>query len=133
MPAGRPKIEIDWEEFDKLCEMQATLIEISGWFGCSEDTIERRVQEVKGENFAEYYKKQQGKGKASLRRDQWKSSHGGNVTMQIWLGKQVLGQKDKQTQVHEIDEDTLTVMRAISGSTKGKLPNEDPEDSSQTS
>ena len=27
---------------------------------------------------------------------QWKSAEDGNVTMQIWLGKQVLGQAEKQ-------------------------------------
>ncbi len=26
---------------------------------------------------------------------QWKAAKAGNVTMQIWLGKQLLGQKDK--------------------------------------
>jgi len=26
---------------------------------------------------------------------QWKSAEKGNVTMQIWLGKQILGQADK--------------------------------------
>lgn len=36
-------------------------------------------------------------GKASLRRMQFKAAQGGNVTMQIWLGKQYLGQQDKQT------------------------------------
>ena len=33
--------------------------------------------------------------KASLRRMQYKAAEGGNVTAQIWLGKQILGQKDK--------------------------------------
>lgn len=35
-------------------------------------------------------------GRASLRRMQFKNAQAGNVTMQIWLGKQYLGQKDKQ-------------------------------------
>lgn len=35
-------------------------------------------------------------GKASLRRLQFTSAKNGNVTMQIWLGKQLLGQKDRQ-------------------------------------
>jgi hypothetical protein len=34
-------------------------------------------------------------GKSSLRRLQWKSALGGNVVMQIWLGKQYLGQRDE--------------------------------------
>lgn len=92
---GRPKIDIDWDEFKKLCQMQATLVEISGWFDCSEDTIERRVQEEYGITFAEHFKKTSSGGKASLRRMQFQSAEKGNVTMQIWLGKQHLDQKDK--------------------------------------
>jgi len=34
-------------------------------------------------------------GKASLRRWQFMSAAGGNAAMQIWLGKQLLGQRDK--------------------------------------
>ena len=37
---GRPRIEIDKEEFEKLCDIQCTLTEIAGWFRCSPDTIE---------------------------------------------------------------------------------------------
>ena len=36
------------------------------------------------------------KGKMRLRQMQWKAAEGGNVSMLIWLGKQVLGQSDKQ-------------------------------------
>jgi hypothetical protein len=92
---GRPKIEIDWDEFDKLCNIQCTLSEISGWFDCSEDTIERRVKEEKGIIFAEYYRQKASKGKISLRRAQVKKALEGNVVMQIWLGKQYLAQVDK--------------------------------------
>lgn len=93
---GRPKIKINWEELDKLCEIQCTLVEISNWFSCSEDTIENRVKEEKGETFSEYYKKKASKGKMSLRRKQIEVANTGNVTMLIWLGKQYLEQKDKQ-------------------------------------
>lgn len=34
-------------------------------------------------------------GRASLRRAQFKSALNGNTSMQIWLGKQLLGQRDK--------------------------------------
>jgi hypothetical protein len=33
-------------------------------------------------------------GRASLRRLQWQNATQGNVTMQIWLGKQILSQND---------------------------------------
>lgn len=93
---GRPKKEINWEEFDKLCNMQCTLVEIAGWFDVSEDTIERRVKEKYNVTFAEHYKTKSAGGKISLRRKQFEVAHKGNVTLLIWLGKQYLGQKDKQ-------------------------------------
>ena len=95
MTAGRPKIELDWNEFDKLCLIQCTLEEIADWFECSVDTIERRCKEVKNLNFAEYFKKNSVGGKISLRRSQFKAANEGNTTMLVWLGKQYLGQRDK--------------------------------------
>jgi hypothetical protein len=92
---GRPRIQIDWDEFDKLCLLQCTLEEIASWFDCSVDTIENRVKREKHCGFSEYSKKRGSKGKISLRRHQWKAAEKGNITMLIWLGKQVLGQSDK--------------------------------------
>jgi hypothetical protein len=37
------------------------------------------------------------KGRATLRRFQWKNAEDGNATMQVWLGKQLLGQQDSLT------------------------------------
>jgi hypothetical protein len=92
---GRPKIEIDWKKFQKYCEMFCTLEEISGLFDCSVDTIENKVKEKFECTFSDIYKKMSAKGKCSLRRLQWCSARNGNITMQIWLGKQYLGQTDK--------------------------------------
>ena len=41
---GRKPIEINWEEFEALCAIQATLREMECFFGCSEDTLERAVK-----------------------------------------------------------------------------------------
>lgn len=100
---GRPKIEIDWKQFDKLCAFQCTLAEISSWFECSEDTIERRCKEQKDMLFAEYFKKKSATGKISLRRLQFESAKDGNTSMQIWLGKQYLSQRDQPI---DLDSDT---------------------------
>lgn len=93
---GRPKTKIVKEEFEKLCSMQCTLAEIAGWFNCSEDTIENWCKAEYGENFSDVLKKKSCKGKISLRRYQFQSAEAGNVSMQIWLGKQYLGQKEYQ-------------------------------------
>lgn len=95
---GRPRIEIDWTAFEKLCAIHCTLIEIAEWFDCSEDTIERHVKKKYKENFADVFKKKSGRGKISLRRKQFELANAGDRTMLIWLGKQCLGQADKQAQ-----------------------------------
>jgi hypothetical protein len=96
---GRPTLEIDWSIFDKLCGLQCTLSELAGFFDCSEDTIERAVKREKKVGFADYYKKKSSQGKISLRRNQFRLAEK-NATMAIWLGKQYLGQSDKQLVEH---------------------------------
>jgi len=106
---GPKLIQLDWEEFDKLCAMQATLEEIASWFDCSADTIERAVKRDQGMKFAEYFAQKSGKGKISLRRVQWQLALKGNVAMVIFLGKNYLGQSDKieQKQTIEVEQDFL--------------------------
>lgn len=89
------KDKIDKSTFEKLCGMWCTLIEIADFFGVSEDTVERWCKETYEDTFAEVYKRRSSQGNISLRRWQLKSAEKGNVTMQIWLGKQHLGQKEK--------------------------------------
>lgn len=94
---GRPRVPIDWDEFNKLCYMQATLEEISSWYNCGITTIEERVREEHGIGFREYWRQKSDGGKISLRRAQFqKAIDEGHPTMLIWLGKNVLNQADKQ-------------------------------------
>ena len=102
---ARPQIHIDMEELDKLIEFQATAEEIAGWFECSVDTIERRIKEHYDCGFAEYFAQKKGKGKLSLRRKQYQEAMKGNTTLLIWLGKQYLGQTEKQ----ELDIEQKTI------------------------
>ena len=101
MKTGRPKIEIDFAEVDKLCQIQCTGEEIASFFEISYDTLERRCKEQFKVSFAEYIKEKSSKGKSSLRRLQWKAAMNGNVTMLMWLGKQYLGQADKTNYIDE--------------------------------
>lgn len=101
---ARPRIEIDWDEFEKLCGLQCTQEEIAGWFDCSVDTIDRRVKEKHGVSFAEVFKLKSGKGKISLRRKQMSVAMAGNPTMLIFLGKQYLGQSDKREDIWKTDD-----------------------------
>jgi hypothetical protein len=113
---ARPRISIHWEEFDKLCAMQATQEEIASWFRCSVDTIERAIKREWRVGFAEYYAQKATPGKISLRRKQWDMALKGDRTMLIWLGKQHLKQSEK---VHQSIEH--------SGSMSHQLQNMTPE------
>lgn len=90
---GRPMIEIDKQNFEKLCSMQCTLDEIAGFFNCSPDTIENYCKRTYETTFSDIYKNFSAKGKISLRRSQFKIAEK-NASMAIFLGKQYLGQKD---------------------------------------
>ena len=96
--AGRKPAEIDKMQFESLCALQCTLDEISAFFRVSDRTIERWCKREYKANFVDVFKKASADGKMSLRRLQWKSARDGNVTMQIFLGKQWLGQTDKVEQ-----------------------------------
>lgn len=92
---ARPKLKIDKNVFEDLCELQCTLPEFSSFLHVSEDTIERWCQRTYKRNFAEVFAEKRGAGKVSLRRSQFRLAET-NPTMAIWLGKQYLGQTDKQ-------------------------------------
>ncbi|MBP0977565.1 MAG: hypothetical protein J6P89_05235 [Oscillospiraceae bacterium] len=111
---GRPKKEINENEFAKLCRLQCTLIEIADFFDCSEDTIERWCKNTYSDDkgnpltFAEVYKKLSAGGKRSLRRYQFDLAKT-NATMAIWLGKQWLNQKD----IPQTEETAAKVVDAL--------------------
>ena len=65
---ARPKIRIDWGEFDKLCYLQCTQTEVAYFFNCSVDTIDRARKRERKKSFAEYYKTKQSYGSIALRR-----------------------------------------------------------------
>jgi hypothetical protein len=115
-PTGRPQIQIDWQEFDKLCYIQCTRREIADWFDCSEDTIERACLRDKGLAFALYFDQKKGTGKISLRRKQYEIAMGGNIAMLIWLGKQYLMQSDKVEQKSEVNNKIEMVYESEWGS-----------------
>ncbi len=112
-----PKIKIDLETVGKLAELQCTDLEIATFLRLSQDTITRRKRD--NPEFREALEAGKGRGRISLRRLQWLSAQGErgetittidngktivtekrgrepSIAMQIWLGKQVLGQTEKQ-------------------------------------
>jgi hypothetical protein len=95
--AGRKAVQIDLEQLEKLCALQCTDVEIAAWFQVSLRTIEKRRRLAK---FADAMQRGRAKGRISVRRHQMKLLEAGNATMAVWLGKQLLGQRDVITAEH---------------------------------
>jgi len=89
--AGRSAIKIDLIEIEKLSALQCTDQELAAFFGVSTRTIENRRKQPK---YAEAMNRGKAKGCISVRRAQMKLLEAGNATMGVWLGKQLLGQRD---------------------------------------
>ena len=86
---GRPKkYNLDTKQVEQLAGYGCTDTEIASFFDISRTTLER--------NYEHYLTKGRESGKIRLRQLQWASAKKGNVAMLIWLGKQMLGQTDKQ-------------------------------------
>ncbi len=97
-PNKNSLLKINEEDVRKLAERFWTITEIAAFFNCSDKTISNRFSDivVKGKE----------NGRAKLRDIQLRSAMNGNVTMQIWLGKQYLNQIDKVNVNGLSDEET---------------------------
>ena len=85
---ARPKkYEIDTKQLMKLSKLGCTNIEMADFFGCSPDLLEK--------SYSEYLIKGRAEQKMRLRQLQWRACENGNVTMLIFLGKNMLGQQDR--------------------------------------
>lgn len=124
MSRGRPKKNLtpkDWDSVDYMCMIHCTGEEIAGVLNIDYDTLNRNCKEQKGMFISEYIKQKSNGGKMSLRRAQWKAAENGNVTMQIWLGKQWLNQTDKsEVSVAMNDDDSIKEMEEYFRDKKSK-------------
>lgn len=104
---GRPRKPVDKDLIYKLAAIHCSNPEISSIVGISVDTLQRKYNDIihAGKD----------SGKQKLRRKMWESAMNGNVTMMIWLSKNILGYTDSVLVSEEkkplpwSDEDTTTV------------------------
>ena len=95
---GRPKKKISQKQFESLCAIQCTEEEICDVLEVTDKTLTKWCKETYNKPFSEVFREKRALGKASLRRNQWKAAEKGNITMQIWLGKQILKQSESPLQ-----------------------------------
>ncbi len=101
---GRPKKEIDARQVVKLARINCSYAEMAAVLDCSASTLKRR--------FGPAIKRGRELGTSSLKRKQYIVAMRGHVGMLIWLGKNMLGQTDRQVLTVAGDLPTLTIKRA---------------------
>ena len=106
---GRPKIILNLEELERLSRLNCTMPEISAYFDIPLRTLEDKFANELDVRKA--IEKGRATGKLSLRRRQIQiMEETNNPTMAIWLGKQMLGQTDKQEIIQDINIEDRKVL-----------------------
>ena len=120
MPAKDQIKEVNFEQLRTLVRIQCTAEECAAILDMSDVTLDTRLKEAGYAGFLEFYKRYNHEGRASLRRAQWKAAvDEGNPTMLIWMGKQMLGQKDRfDASLTGADGGAIKIEADISAATK---------------
>ena len=109
---ARPEKILDQRQFEEMCRIHCTKEEILAILDMDEDTLSKRIRDLYGRNccFSGVYKRFSSNGKMSLRRWQWANAEKGNATLQIWLGKQELAQREI---VENINNDRVVIVNDL--------------------
>lgn len=94
------KKPIDWEVVRGMLFVLATQQEICSYIGVSVDTLHRRCRKELGVSFTDLSEQKRQETKIQLRKAQLAVAldpkHRSHGMMLVWLGKQYLGQREKQ-------------------------------------
>ena len=96
---ARPKVYIDESQVVAMASIGCSVDEMASILGCSARTLQRR--------FVTPIERGRARLNRSLRRKQVDLALNGNVTMLIWLGKQMLGQREKTDAI--VREEVVTI------------------------
>lgn len=92
-PNGRPPVQIDQDQFEKLCGIQCTKEEIADFFNVDEDTLNAWCKRTYNCSFSVIFRQKRGKGKIALRRYGFEMAKV-NPTVHIFYAKNHLGMTD---------------------------------------
>ena len=112
---GRPRFDFSDKLplVRKLASIQCTDEEIAAGLGCSQDTLARGRKREPDLDAA--ILEGRANGRMSLRRAQYQRAMEGNPAMLIWLGKQILGQRER-ADLEDMDEMPVAIeVRVVNG------------------
>ena len=93
----RPKAKIDWEQAGKLIAAGCDGVQVAAYFGIHPNTLYLACEKYQKIGFSDYLQTKRAKGDAMLLARQYEVAYTDkNPTMLVWLGKQRLGQREKQ-------------------------------------
>ena len=93
---SRPEAKIDWDEVGQLLIEGCKTCDIAKQLAVAEKTLYDRCEKDLDIKYSEFSQEKKAKGDNLLRSVQFRTAIEGNTTMQVWLGKNRLGQKDKE-------------------------------------
>lgn len=105
---GRPLAEIDKDQFERLCVIQPTLLELCAVFDVDKNTLMAWCKRTYKKNFSEVFAQKRAKGKISLRRSLWQGAiEEKNTVCRLFLAKNHLGMSDNgmEDESEDIDLD----------------------------
>lgn len=134
MKRGIKGININQDQYEKLCALFCSIDEILAWFHVSYDCLDRWVKATYGKEYTikQSMNEHASIGKISLRRTQMKHAEK-FPAMAIFLGKQYLGQKDNNDELEErrqmVDNATniLVAIKETADSQEDTEDNNEPE------
>lgn len=124
MPKGA--LNIDWDQVAYWLEARCSGSQIADILGIHENTLYERCKTDLGLEFVAFKAKNRSKGEQNLRLAQYESAvKDKDRGMQIWLGKQWLGQTDKSQNTIDIPQ-----MKVVNITTDGITEQSNMADSS---
>lgn len=109
----------------KFTDEQVKVIADYAFHGCQNNTIATLLDipvNTLTRHFGKLLTKKRCERKLYLRKAQDRKAGEGDTGMLCFLGKNELGQSDKQEITHGVTTETAKLLRIIDGSNKGKLP-----------
>lgn len=99
--SGRKRCEVDWKVVDHFLTCGCTGTQVAAKLGISPDTLYLRVKEEFKMDFTAYMQEKRATGETLVKEAQFDEAvRKRNTSMLIWVGKQMLGQSEKQEVSH---------------------------------